>query len=170
MTPVGTLVQLCRTAIFALGRELAAWKGSTARATFAAQAMLSVALSVALANALGLSDTWWAAISGFAVMQPSFAGSVQRAAHRIIGTVIGAADLPEANLRTLTDRRDVLYPDGGSGLRLKDGCLNIVDVGEEANFLDVDLLIALLDEASAGVDVVGGDLLLNLLDGEAVAD
>jgi len=91
MTPVGTLVQLCRTAIFALGRELAAWKASRARVTFAAEAVLSVALSVALANALGLSDTWWAAISGFAVMQTSFAGSVQRAVHRITGTVIGAA-------------------------------------------------------------------------------
>ncbi|TDY22511.1 fusaric acid resistance family protein [Paraburkholderia sp. BL6665CI2N2] len=91
MTLAGTLVQLCRTAVFGLVRELAAWKASRARATFAAEAMLSVALSVALANALGLSDTWWAAISGFAVMQTSFAGSVQRAAHRIIGTVIGAA-------------------------------------------------------------------------------
>jgi hypothetical protein len=39
-------------------------------------------LSVALANALRLSDTWRAAISGSAVMQTSFAGSVQRAAHR----------------------------------------------------------------------------------------
>jgi uncharacterized membrane protein YccC len=91
MTPFGTLAQLCRTAIFALGRELAAWKASRARVTFAAEAVLSVALSVALANALGLSDTWWAAISGFAVMQTSFAGSVQRAVHRITGTVIGAA-------------------------------------------------------------------------------
>jgi uncharacterized membrane protein YccC len=91
MTPLGTLAQLCRTAIFALGRELAAWKASRARVTFAAEAVLSVALSVALANALGLSDTWWAAISGFAVMQTSFAGSVQRAVHRITGTVIGAA-------------------------------------------------------------------------------
>jgi uncharacterized membrane protein YccC len=91
MTPVGTLAQLCRTAIFALGRELAAWKASRARVTFGAEAVLSVVLSVALANALGLSDTWWAAISGFAVMQTSFAGSVQRAVHRIMGTVIGAA-------------------------------------------------------------------------------
>jgi len=91
MRLIGTLVQLCRTATFALGRELVAWKPSRARATFAAEAVLSVALSVALANALGLSDTWWAAISGFAVMQTSFAGSVQRAAHRIMGTVIGAA-------------------------------------------------------------------------------
>jgi uncharacterized membrane protein YccC len=91
MTPVGTIAQLCRTALFALGRELAAWKASRARVTFGTEAMLSVALAVALANALGLSDTWWAAISGFAVMQTSLAGSVQRAAHRVMGTVIGAA-------------------------------------------------------------------------------
>jgi hypothetical protein len=37
-----------------------------------------------------------------------------------------------------------------------------VDVGEEADFLHVDLLLALLDEAAAGVDVVVGDLLLDL--------
>ena len=91
MTPVGTLVQICREAMSSLGRELAAWKPSRQRAIFGTKAMLSVALSVALANALHLSDTWWAAISGFAVMQTSFAGSVQRAAHRIIGTLIGAA-------------------------------------------------------------------------------
>ena len=91
MTLVGTLAQVCRTALFALGRELAAWKASRARATFGAEAMLAVALSVALANALSLSDTWWAAISGFAVMQTSLAGSAQRAAHRIMGTVTGAA-------------------------------------------------------------------------------
>lgn len=88
---VGTLAQICRTAVASLGRELAAWKPSRERATFGAEAMLSVALSVAAANALHLTDTWWAAISGFAVMQTSFAGSVQRAAHRILGTLIGAA-------------------------------------------------------------------------------
>ncbi|MFL9902465.1 FUSC family protein [Paraburkholderia fungorum] len=90
MMLAGTLAQICRMAISSLGRELAAWKPSRERATFGAEAMLSVALSVALANALHLSDTWWAAISGFAVMQTSFAGSVQRAAHRIMGTLIGA--------------------------------------------------------------------------------
>ena len=42
--------------------------------------------------------------------------------------------------------------------------------GEEADFADVDLLLALLDEAAAGVDVVGGELLLDLADGEAVGD
>jgi uncharacterized membrane protein YccC len=91
MTLVGTLAQTSRVAIAALGRELAAWKPSRARATFGAEAVLSVALSVALANALHLSDTWWAAITGFAVMQTSFTGSVQRATHRIMGTLIGAA-------------------------------------------------------------------------------
>ena len=86
-----TLVQISRAAMSSLGRELAAWKPSRERATFGTEAMLSVALSVAFANALHLSNTWWAAISGFAVMQTSFAGSVQRAAHRTIGTLIGAA-------------------------------------------------------------------------------
>jgi uncharacterized membrane protein YccC len=91
MTLIGTFMQICRATILSLGRELAAWKPSRERATFGAEAMLSVALSVALANALQLSDTWWAAISGFAVMQTSFTGSVQRAVHRIMGTLSGAA-------------------------------------------------------------------------------
>lgn len=91
MTFVGTLIQICRAAMSSLGRELAAWKPSRERATFGTEAMLSVALSVALANALHLSNTWCAAISGFAVMQTSFASSVQRATHRIMGTLIGAA-------------------------------------------------------------------------------
>jgi uncharacterized membrane protein YccC len=91
MTRIGPLAQTCRAALFSLGRELAAWKPSRARATFAAEAMLSVALAVTLAHALHLSDTWWAAISGFAVMQTSFSGSVKRAAHRMVGTVLGAA-------------------------------------------------------------------------------
>jgi uncharacterized membrane protein YccC len=87
----GELSKTCGGAMSSLGRELAAWKPSKARAIFGAEAMLSVALSVALAHALHLSYTWWAAISGFAVMQTSFSGSVQRAAHRIIGTLAGAA-------------------------------------------------------------------------------
>ncbi|WGS48651.1 FUSC family protein [Paraburkholderia sp. D15] len=91
MTLAHTLTQTFRAAFSALGRELTIWNISRARATFGAEAMLSVALAVALANALNLSDTWWAAISGFAVMQTSFAGSVQRAAHRMLGTVTGAA-------------------------------------------------------------------------------
>jgi uncharacterized membrane protein YccC len=91
MTFFGTLAQICRAAILSLGRELRAWKISRERTAFGAEAVLSVALSVALANALHLSDTWWAAISGFAVMQTSFSGSVQRAAYRIIGTLVGAA-------------------------------------------------------------------------------
>ncbi len=40
----------------------------------------------------------------------------------------------------------------------------------EADLADVDLLLALLDEAAAGVDVVVGDLLLDLADGETVGD
>lgn len=91
MTLAATLVQTCHAAMLALGRELAAWKPSRERAAFAMEAVLSVALSVALAHALHLSYTWWAAISGFAVMQTSFGSSVERAVHRVIGTLLGAA-------------------------------------------------------------------------------
>jgi uncharacterized membrane protein YccC len=86
-----TLLHTTRAAMFALGRELAAWKPSRARGTFTTEAVLSVVLSVVLANVLHLSYTWWAAISGFAVMQTSFSSSVERAAHRVIGTLLGAA-------------------------------------------------------------------------------
>lgn len=91
MTLAHTLVHTTRAAALALGRELAAWKLSRERAAFAVEAVLSVALSVVLAHALHLSYTWWAAISGFAVMQTTFNSSIERAAHRVIGTVLGAA-------------------------------------------------------------------------------
>ncbi len=82
----------------------------------------------------------------------------------------GLADLAEADLWTLNDAGDVGDADGRAVGGFEDSLLDVVDVGEEANFLHVDLLIALLDEAAAGVDVIGGDLLLDLLDGEAVVD
>jgi uncharacterized membrane protein YccC len=104
-----SLAQICKAAISALGRELAAWKPSRQRANFAAEAVLSVALSVAVANALHLSNTWWAAISGFAVMQATFSGCVERAAHRMIGTLIGAAFATVAGL-LMGDRPWVFVP------------------------------------------------------------
>ncbi|WP_246641838.1 FUSC family protein [Paraburkholderia edwinii] len=90
MNPLNSFAQLSRSAMFSLGRELAAWKPSTERALFGAEAVLSVVLSVALAHALHLSYTWWAAISGFAVMQTSFNGCLERGTYRILGTLVGA--------------------------------------------------------------------------------
>ena len=57
---------------------------------FAAQATLSVALAVLFAHALHLSNTWWAAISGYTVMQTSLGASAKRGLHRVLGTMIGA--------------------------------------------------------------------------------
>ncbi|WP_028217273.1 FUSC family protein [Paraburkholderia oxyphila] len=85
------IVHIVRDAVLALGRECAAWKPSSTRALFGVQATISVGLSVALAHALKLPDVWWAAISGFAVMQANFASSAERAMHRVLGTVLGAA-------------------------------------------------------------------------------
>jgi len=51
----------------------------------------SVAIAVAAAHALGMSETWWAAISAFIVMQESFRASALRGLHRIVGSAAGAA-------------------------------------------------------------------------------
>ncbi len=51
----------------------------------------SVVLAVALAHALDMRDTWWAAISAFVVMQESLVASLYRGLHRVIGSALGAA-------------------------------------------------------------------------------
>jgi uncharacterized membrane protein YccC len=84
------LSQIARTSVFALGRELVAWKPSGERAVFGAQAMLSVGLAVAFTYALHLPDAWWAAISAVAVTQTEFLASATRGAQRLLGTVLGA--------------------------------------------------------------------------------
>ncbi len=91
MEIVGVVWKNCRAAFGALGRELVAWKGSRERALFGLQAVLSVGLAVLLSHALGLSHTWWAAITGFVVMRDSFGGCIERGFHRVLGSVVGAA-------------------------------------------------------------------------------
>jgi uncharacterized membrane protein YccC len=83
-------VRIVRDAFAALGRELIAIRPTPARALFATQAMLSVGLAVALAYAFHLTNIWWAAISGFAVMQSKFSACAQRGVHRVVGTLAGA--------------------------------------------------------------------------------
>ncbi|MBP0594406.1 FUSC family protein [Paraburkholderia sp. LEh10] len=83
-------MQIGRDALLALGREIAAWKPTHERALFGVEAVMSVVLSVALAHLLHLPNTWWAAISGFAVMQTRFSASAERALHRVLGTILGA--------------------------------------------------------------------------------
>ncbi|ALM87309.1 hypothetical protein ASB57_27270 [Bordetella sp. N] len=83
------LARTCQVALAALTRELRAWRPSRDRALFGIEALLSVALAVAVAHSLHLTHTWWAALSGFAVMQTAFSASLQRAAYRIVGTIAG---------------------------------------------------------------------------------
>jgi len=52
--------------------------------------VLSVTLSVAVAHLLDCDDKWWVAISAFMVMRSGWSDSVQRGAHRVVGTVCGA--------------------------------------------------------------------------------
>ncbi|SAL75340.1 Fusaric acid resistance protein family protein [Caballeronia peredens] len=86
----GEHARIVRDAFAALGRELIAIVPTQARALFATQAMLSVGLAVALAYAFHLTNIWWAAISGFAVMQSKFSACAQRGVQRVVGTVAGA--------------------------------------------------------------------------------
>ncbi|SAK89889.1 FUSC family protein [Caballeronia ptereochthonis] len=88
--PVSELARIVRDACVSLGRELIAIRPTAPRALFATQAMLSVGLAVALAYAFHLTNIWWAAISGFAVMQSKFSACAQRGVHRVVGTVAGA--------------------------------------------------------------------------------
>ncbi|VXC88327.1 Fusaric acid resistance protein family protein [Burkholderia sp. 8Y] len=85
-----TVAELVREAFVSLGRELAGIRTTPARAFFATQAMASVALAVALGYAFHLENIWWAAISGFAVMQSKFSACAQRGVHRVLGTLAGA--------------------------------------------------------------------------------
>jgi uncharacterized membrane protein YccC len=84
------LTQIFRSALCALGWELAAWRPTLERALFGARTVLSVALSVELANALHLSSIWWAAISAFVVAQTSWSDALRRALQRMLGTGLGA--------------------------------------------------------------------------------
>jgi hypothetical protein len=53
-----SLTHIVRDALSSLGRELVAIRPSAQRARFATQAMLSVALAVALAYAFNLTNIW----------------------------------------------------------------------------------------------------------------
>ena len=73
----------------------------------------------------------------------------------------GLADLAQANLRALRDGCNVFDLDGRAVRGLDDGILDVLNGGEEAGGLHVDLLRALLDEAASAVGIIGGDLLLD---------
>lgn len=79
-----------RDLLLALRAEALGFSLRSPRALLALRPVLSVALAVGGAHALGLHDTWWAAISAFVVMQEQFGASVWRGLLRIAGTLIGA--------------------------------------------------------------------------------
>jgi uncharacterized membrane protein YccC len=64
-------------------------RGPRARASLAAG--LGVGLAVMLALALRLNQPYWAGISAFVCSQPTQARLLDKAAHRILGTALGAA-------------------------------------------------------------------------------
>src|SRR6202012_1404127 len=72
---------------------------------------------------------------------------------------IGAAgftDLAQTYLGALDYGGNVLDAQSSSGLRLKDGILDVFDVSVESDLANIDLLLALLDKASAVIGIVRG--------------
>ncbi len=82
--------------------------------------------------------------------------------HRPVRAMDRFADLAETNLRTLGHLRDVLHPQRRAILRLDDGLLDVLDALDQADGAHIDLLRALLNEASTGVGVAVRQLLLDL--------
>lgn len=60
------------------------------RNVHALRQVASVALAVLACHALGLADSWWAAISAFTVMQAGWRTTLARAGLRVLGTLAGA--------------------------------------------------------------------------------
>jgi uncharacterized membrane protein YccC len=70
------------------------WRGRAwrhPRNVHALRQVVSVALAVLACRALGLADSWWAAISAFTVMQAGGRTTLARAGLRVLGTVAGAS-------------------------------------------------------------------------------
>src|SRR5271169_433219 len=77
-------------------------------------------------------------------------------------TVKGSRKLTEANLRTLRNHGNVLDPQRRAILGYDDGAFDVLGTVDQSHRPHVDLLQTLLNEAAAGVDVVAGELLLDL--------
>jgi len=64
------------------------WRGP--RAVHGVVTAAAVVLAVVLALALRFDQPWWAGISAFVCSQSTQAGSLDKALHRVLGTVLGA--------------------------------------------------------------------------------
>ncbi len=79
-------------------------------------------------------------------------------------------ELAQADLRALGDDGDVLHAERSAVLGRDHRVFDVLYVLDQAHFLNVDLLQAGFDKASAGIGVVVGELLLHLADAESIGD
>ena len=73
-----------------LGDELSQLSLSGPRTNAAVRTMLSGVLSLLVALRLNLDDPWWAAITGFSIVQQNAAATLLRSIDRALGTIVGA--------------------------------------------------------------------------------
>src|SRR5260370_26280896 len=71
-----------------------------------------------------------------------------------VHTMDGSAILSEPDLGPLLDDGDVFHAQCRPGLRLDQGILNLLNIGEEADSLHIDLLRAGNDKAPTGISIM----------------
>jgi len=76
--------------IGALGDEMGQLSLSGPRTNAAVRTMLSGVLSLLVALWLHLDNPWWAAITGFSIIQQNAAATLSRSVDRALGTIVGA--------------------------------------------------------------------------------
>ena len=82
----------------------------------------------------------------------------------------GFGKLAEPDLWTLRNHGNVLHPERCATLGHNDRLFDVADMVDQSHGSDVDLLQTFLDEASACVCVVVGELLLDLGQAQAISD
>src|SRR5260370_20731657 len=80
------------------------------------------------------------------------------------------ADLAESNLWTLYHGSNIFNPQPSAGLALENCLFDVLDISVKADLTNINLLLALLDEAAAGVRVICGELLFDQTDAESIGD
>jgi uncharacterized membrane protein YccC len=90
MSSVGPALRVVWDAAVGLRHELAEMRLGGERGGRCATTSLAVALATAVALAVHVEETWWAAISGFMCSQATAPASLQKGVLRIVGTLGGA--------------------------------------------------------------------------------
>ena len=87
-----------------------------------------------------------------------------------VGQMPRPPELAQPHLGALFHHADVANAQGRAVLGGEHGVGDVLHIAHQAHFAHIDLLRACLDEIAAAVDIVVGELLLHLIDVQAIGD